>query len=275
MLSGGDVSLYVVAIKSLLRFFADIAVVVHSDGTLDGKDAREIVRHVPGCRLVDPTAADERAPKSLSPGLVSWRQHDASFRRLMDTALWSHTPKRIILDADMLVVSRPHELIRWAQHDEPPVLLGGDEGEPASPPASPRGHIQNSFRYHLPEIAKRMGRPPTFLQGTTSGLYGCSDELPFDVIEQLLRVCTDIGVPMKEWGAEQCTVIYLLSSAGGAPLNPRSYFNFGPEQVAKVPTAAIVHFFGTYRFDGGIYQREARKVVESLGTTPQAATADR
>ena len=264
MLSSGDVPLYLVAIKSLLRFFTDIAVVVHSDGSLSAHDIRLLERHVPGVRLVDPVAADELAARSLSSELADWRRHDASFRRLMDTALWSRTRKRLILDADMLVVRRPDELIEWTQQSGSPVLLGGEEPGTSSPPPAGHGHIQTVFRYHLEEIARRMGRPAAFLQGTTSGLYGCSDELGFDVIERLLRVCGEIGVPMREWGGEQCTVIYLLSSAGGRPLNPRAYLNFGPEQVGKVPTAAIVHFFGTYRFYQGVYRRAARKVVEAL-----------
>jgi hypothetical protein len=262
MLTLSDVPMYLVAIKSLLRFYQDLAVVVHSDGSLDQAAVRSIERHVPGARFVDPHEAAARAATSLSPELAAWRLQDVSYQRLFDTGLWTRTARRFIFDADMLVISRPDELIDWVLHGERPVLLGGDEV--AAPVPEPRGHIQNFFRYHLEEISRRMDRPALFLQGTSAGLYGCAGELDFDTVGKLLRVATECGVPMTQWGGEQCTVIYLLSSAGGSPLNPSRYFNFGPEQLPKLPGAAIVHFFGTYRFYQGIYPRAAQAVAEGL-----------
>ena len=264
MLTRSDLWMYLVAMKSLLRFYSDLAVVVHSDGTLDRAAIDLIDRHLPGARFIDPQEAEQHAASSLSAELAAWRVQDVSYKRLFDTGLWTRTDKRFIFDADMLVMSTPDELIDWVQHGERPVLLGGDEVTAPAPPPEPRGHVQNFFRYHLEEISRRMERPALFLQGTSAGLYGCTRELDFETIARLLRVATDCGVPMKQWGGEQCTVIYLLSSAGGGPINPSRYFNFGPEQLSKLPRAAIAHFFGTYRFHDGIYLRAAQNVVEAL-----------
>ncbi len=114
-----------------------------------------------------------------------------------------------------------------------------------------------------------MDRPRTFLQGTLrqcSPFWPHSRELDFETIGKLLRVDRpSAGCRLTQWGGEQCTVIYLLSSAGGSPLHPGRYFNFsGPSSSPRLPGAAIVHFFGTDRLYQGIYPRAAQTVVEGL-----------
>ena len=67
MLSRVDLPLYLVAIKSFLRFYQDVGVVVHSDGTLDAASEAIISRHVPGCRIVPVSLAD-RCDPDARPG---------------------------------------------------------------------------------------------------------------------------------------------------------------------------------------------------------------
>ena len=57
MLSDRDVPLYLVAIKSFLRFCQDVAVVVHSDGT-PGQDMRNLHRNI----------TDKTLPRRLAKG---------------------------------------------------------------------------------------------------------------------------------------------------------------------------------------------------------------
>ena len=60
MLSARDTPLYLAAIKSFLRYYPDVAVVIHSDGTLRNADNELLNRHIPGCTLISAEAADGR-----------------------------------------------------------------------------------------------------------------------------------------------------------------------------------------------------------------------
>src|SRR5436305_5219217 len=50
MLGARDRMLYLPAVKSFLRFYPKVAVVVHSDGSLGAGDGDLLRRHVPGVR---------------------------------------------------------------------------------------------------------------------------------------------------------------------------------------------------------------------------------
>jgi len=104
------------------------------------------------------------------------------------------------------------------------------------------------------------------LQNTTSGFYGCSNEVALGRIEKLLNVCASLGLPMEQWGGEQCMVIYLIATSGGRALDPETCINFLPKEEGRIGTAEIVHFFGTHRFYKNIYTKLA---VDTLRTLPR------
>jgi hypothetical protein len=266
MLSGADVPLYLVAIKSFLRFYRNVGVVVHSDGTLDYALQDLIRRHLPGCRVIDRVEADRRASEAFDPRstLYRWRAIDASYRRLVDTELHCEAPARIIMDADILLMNRPDEVIEWVERGGKPFLLGQPPSEPAPPTNRVPRHMQDVFKATIPALNQVVGAPVGFLDGTTAGFYGCSDELSLDRVQTVLDECIGLGIPMLEWGGEQCLVIYLLSRAGATRLDPTRYFNFFPSVIPQLEGACAVHFFGTYRFFGDAYPRAAREVVSDL-----------
>jgi hypothetical protein len=268
MLSARDVDLYLPAVKSFLRFHAQVAVVVHSDGSLDETTVALLRQHVPGVRIVLPAEADERARQALGADsfLFRWRGHDASWRRVIDTELWCQTPKRIIMDADVIVLRRPDEIIAWIE-DGPGAFLFGQPPDPAvNGHAAPAGRklVQTIFREKTPQLARRLELPAAFPQGATSGFYGCGWELALDRIEQAIRAGEAEGIPMAEWGSEQCVVIYLLAAAGARRLNPRHYLNYDPGCTPLLAEAHAVHFYGTYRYYRHLYTRLAGEVVSGL-----------
>src|SRR5690242_19786768 len=65
MLSQRDLPLYLAAIKSFLRWYPNVAVVVHSDGTLRERDEAAMSRHVPCCKVVSAAEADAHARSTL------------------------------------------------------------------------------------------------------------------------------------------------------------------------------------------------------------------
>jgi hypothetical protein len=194
--------------------------------------------------------------------LFRWRAHDASWRRLVDTELWCKTSKRIILDSDVIVLRRPDEVISWIENGKGGMLFG-QPPENVAPETGPK-HVQTLFREKLPEVAPRLGLPARFPQGTTAGFYGCARELPLNRVEQVLRACEDAGLPMNQWGADQCCVIYLLEASGATRLSPKHYLNFDPSVMPLVPAAHVLHFYGTYRYYRHLYTRLAARMATEL-----------
>jgi hypothetical protein len=268
MLSHSDLLMYLLAIKSFLRFRPLARVVVHSDGSLTRGDEAVLHAHVPNIRIVSSPEADTRAQQELNPFLLDWRRRDASWRRVIDTELWCETPRRMIIDADILTIRQPSAVLEWmaGAGGGRPLLFGAPAGPPSGPIAAGVGrrHMQTIFREQLATVAALANRPAEFFQGATSGYYGCERELSLSAIETVLRAGLEAGVPMHEWGGEQCLVVYLLSTAQPIRLDPRQYVNFAPEVKERLPEVAVAHFFGTFRYHGGIYPRLAAAVVRDL-----------
>jgi hypothetical protein len=268
MLGRADLLMYLVAIKSFLRFHPRARVAAHSDGSLTSADEDCLRAHVPGIRVVSANEADARANKELNPFLAEWRARDASWRRIIDTELWCETLRRMIIDSDILTIRRPDAVLEWISGSggSRPLMFGAVDASPAGPIPEGTGSrpMQNIFRERLGQFAKEAKGPPEFYQGGTSGYYGCTRELSLAEVERLIRAGLAAGVPMAEWGGEQCLVVYVLSTSDPIRLDVRKYFNFAPEAIERLVEAAVAHFYGTYRFYGGVYPRLAAEVVRHL-----------
>jgi hypothetical protein len=272
MLSANDYQMYLVAAKSMLRFRQSLAVVIHSDGSLTADHEADLQKHIPGCTVISREAAEERAAGELGADsfLFRWRKQDVSYRRMIDSELWTRTHKRVMMDSDIVVAREPKKLLEWIRTPNAPgFLLGDPRGQTAALPEAPDitdEHIQKAFRRKLPAISRAMGRPIAFLQNTGAGFYGCTKEVSLAQIEELLRVCLSLKVPMNQWGGEQCMVLYLIATAGGTALDPETCINFLPSDQSKLSRAEIVHFFGTHRFYKHFYTKLA---VDALRTLPR------
>jgi hypothetical protein len=268
MLGTADVTMYTLAVKSLLSYVPNIAVVVHSDGSLTSRDASHIAAHIQGVRFVQHDEADQRAAVKLRdlPFLARWRATDAAYRRLIDIELWRRTQRIIILDADVLTHHEPREVIEWIDHGTAPFLLGQpSKADARQADTRQPEHVQAQFLLHVPQISRHLGLRPLFVQGATAGFCGYFSELSLPRVEAALRAAVDLALPMRQWGGDQCLVIYLLSTAGALRLPPDRYINFEPSIRDEAQDMCMVHFYGTHRFHGLVYPRIAADVVKRLG----------
>lgn len=266
MLGHEDLHMYLVAVKSLLRFRPHAGVMAHSDGTLTPRDEDAIRHHVPGVRIVGAAEADELARNRLGSDsfLHRWRSHDASWRRVLDTELWCPTPKRIIMDSDILVIRRPDELLTWIERGDGAFLFGQPpKTDPLTTSSGPKV-VQTVFREKLQPLAEASGLPAVFPQGATSGFYGCGSEVSLERIERVIRAGESVGIPMKEWGAEQCLVLFLLATSGAKRLNASQYINYDPGCYDGIGDVCVAHFYGTHRFHRNLYPRLAARVIAEL-----------
>lgn len=273
MLGRADFLMYLVAVKSFLRFRPPARVFAHSDGSLTRGDESILRRHVPGIRIVTAGEADARAADALrdEPFLAKWRAHDPCYRRLIDTEIWCETPRRIIIDSDILVLNPPEQAMKWMASGTGALSFwaaGGNDGPLPISPGGPSKQVQPAFRENLAGIAAAVGRPAVFYQGGTGGFYGCSRELSLPAIADVIRAASRLGVPMGQWGGDQCVSVYLLSAAGAEKLDPAKYVNFSPGSEGTMGGVAVAHFYGTHRYHAGVYPRLAAAAVRDLLATP-------
>lgn len=118
------VFMYITAIKSLLRFVSNVAVVVHDDGSLTANDVSTIERHVVGIKVTRRSEADEVVGRILSPypKTASYRVTVINSLEFTDHALLASRGKVIITNSDTLFLRRPDEVIRWIEADIDEVL---------------------------------------------------------------------------------------------------------------------------------------------------------
>src|SRR5262249_352465 len=155
------------------------------------------------------------------------------YRRLIDFELWRERRRVMILDADVLVNRGAGELTEWVRNGHCPFLLGQPGVPLGDAPPGPHDHLQLHFYYRVPQLSELLHLEPSFAQGTTSGFCGYTTELSLDRVEDALDGALRLGLPMEQWGGEQCLVIYLLSTAGAQRLPSDRYFNFDPAVASR------------------------------------------
>jgi len=97
---------------SLLRFFNNAVLYVHSDGTLE-EDVGAWREVVPGMVLVSKAESNERAATEISsryPLLYKWRCRDWCGPQVVDSHLFGESDRLIVMDADVLCFRKPVEL---------------------------------------------------------------------------------------------------------------------------------------------------------------------
>lgn len=124
-----DVWPYLYAIKSLLLYCDDVSVVLHDDGSLSAADAALLERQLPGIRIINTAAADAAVMPRLVryPVLTKYRTTIPNAKQLLDFTLLAHTRKLISLDADVLFLDRPEEVLDWTFEPRPAILVGHEK----------------------------------------------------------------------------------------------------------------------------------------------------
>jgi hypothetical protein len=116
--------MYITAVKSLLRFVSDVAIVVHDDGSLTTNDIGTIKSHIKGIKVIRRHDADKAVGKLLAPfpRAANYRAKIINSLELTDHALLATKEKIIITNSDTLFLRRPDDVIRWIAAEDGDVL---------------------------------------------------------------------------------------------------------------------------------------------------------
>ena len=116
-----DLYMLLLSLKSFLRFYHDVRVVVHDDGSLGVSQKEQLEIHIPGIEIYDirsnPDEFDELAEKDFNvykaKGVINHAKGE----------------KVIMIDSDMLFIKEPLEIIDWIKSDEKVNRYGEDHYE--------------------------------------------------------------------------------------------------------------------------------------------------
>jgi hypothetical protein len=125
-----DVYIYLAAIKSFLRFYNNLKVLVHDDGTLSEKDKEFLKTHVKGIEIIDRVHADNYIRNFLKEKkhCLAARERKITYFQALDYFIFSKADKIIGLDSDTLFYKKPEEIIEWAESRKKILLYNYEKG---------------------------------------------------------------------------------------------------------------------------------------------------
>ncbi len=265
---------YLFAIKSFLRFYNDVAVIVHDDGSLKTQDYEIIQHHIPNSKIISRQYADQTFQNKINdPFLNKVRSSYTSYLKLFDSTLFSEDKRIIILDTDTLFLKRPDYIIDWCKSGGQPWFHRSPKGTWKNKSAKISEHarlqdvhIQTLISENLDEINTQLNAQYTLEQGFCSGFIGYSaDTINFDELKKLFQLLhSQFGDKIFLWGAEQTVhgMILCGKQAQGLPVD--EYFVFTQGNADTADNGTFVHFVGENRFYKFIYPKLAKLIKNEI-----------
>lgn len=270
---------YLTAIKSLLRFYQDLAVYVHDDGSLQSEGKVLIERHLPGVQVIERAWADRTFEARVGDEFLSKvRKSYTSYLKLFDPTLVSTHRRIIIVDTDILFLHRPTEIIDWTLNGGSPWYHRSGpwykKTNPATQSHAAQGHnvalspthIQGLVVEGIPQINAALGTNYTFVPGFNSGLIGYErGTVEYGELKRLLAHLYGLfGERIFKWGSEQTMHGLILCGKGAKALPTDAYMVYTDLSSNKAAQAAFVHFIGEFRYNGFKYPLLARRVIREI-----------
>jgi len=259
MLCHRDIIMYLVAIKSLYSYLGEGEIVILNDGSLTEKDLQALNHHV--------------SPKAIVPiGSIETGRcpRGGCWERLLMISDMVSESYVIQLDADTITLGPISEVVEHVRANRS-FTLGEWEGQDFQTMAEACANVKSTTSNHIQMIAERSFER---LEGVDKLKYvrGCAAFTGFgkgtfdrNVVEDFSSQMEEIvGARWREWGSEQLTSNYIIANSSISAVLPNpKYVGFNPRK--DLSRSSFLHFFGTYRFEGGVYRGQARKVVSKCG----------
>jgi len=246
LLRYSDVCMGLVALKSFLRFYTDVAVVIHDDGSLAREALNRLTTQVRGCHVV----TREQGDQALIPYLKRWsncvrfRSVRVNSLQLFDYNVLARRQKLISLDSDVIFIKEPAAVIEWCQKDSDSVIYNQEQQ------GTQAGKMLR--RRHLPCIGN-----------LNSGFLGYfRDIVDYDHVEFLLNELR--GEPKAHYVQGYIDSCLKLSRYKPCPLDPEEYMVYMGQSSALTVNATMIHFITYLRFVQLSYPMLAVRVMREL-----------
>ncbi len=242
-----DINLYLIAIKSFLRFYNDIAVLVHDDGTLTKEDKELLKKHITGVRIIERKEADKIVNLFLKskPHCLLLRKNNVTSAQIFDYLILSKKRKIISLDSDTFFIKKPDEIINWIKNENNDCLFHSEKkigfcDEARSKGLKLNGHLAVGFVCFF------------------------NDALDYNLIESNLIKCGELA---KEFVIPQVLCDSCISNSRTyryKPLNKKKYLIYYGHSKKELGNTKMVHFPSHLRYAQMHYIRFANQLVTEL-----------
>lgn len=253
-----DMTMYLLAVKSFARFVTPRGFVVVDDGLLE-EDKRILSEHLSAIRFVP----SQDVHVGVCPAGGCWE-------RILTLSEENQLHYVIQLDSDTLTISEPTEVLQCLERDRT-FTLGTNTGRQAIGLSEASKFARGKASDHVQNHAERAlenypGHENLKYVRGCAGFTGFSKgELSREKIEEFSSQMEKLVGKEKwrEWGSEQVTSNFIAANAADVLVLPVERYPFWAPEI-DISQAALVHFFGTYRFSGGMYLRQAKRIIKQL-----------
>lgn len=253
-----DMTMYMLAMKSFAHFVKPKGFVIVDDGLLP-EDRRILSEHFGQIRFVP----GKDVQLGACPAGGCWE-------RLLTLSQENKDHYVIQLDADTLTLSEPVEVMQCIAQNRS-FTLGTSTGSKAVSFSEASRFAYESTSNHVQNHAERaLANYPShehlkYVRGC-AGFTGFArgQLLPEKIQEFSSRMEKLVGKEKwHEWGSEQVTSNYMAANAPDSLVLPVDRYQFWSPKVDNTK-AIFVHFFGVYRFMGGMYTQQGRSTIKRL-----------
>jgi hypothetical protein len=258
MVSHADLTMYLVAVRSLYSHLGHGQIIILNDGTLTAPDIAILKRQLCDPEIV--TIADienQRCP------------HRGCWERLLLISDRVRNQYVLQLDSDTLTLGKIPEVIDAVQNNRS-FVLGTGMGRQIS--AMEKVCVQmKAFTKSSVQVTseKNFDRLPTYrglryVRGSAAFVgfaMGCFTRLQLEEFSADMEKI--IGQQWQKWGSEQVASNVMVANAPQSFVLPYpKYCSFAPDVPHE--EASFMHFIGTHRFTKGVYVRRGKETVRAL-----------
>jgi hypothetical protein len=259
-----DVLMYLIAIKSVYRFFDAGRIVVLDDGSLTNKDRVLLTYHLPSIRVV----TFGQVPIANTPRGGCWE------RLLLISSLVRHSYV-IQVDSDSLTLHEIPEVLHCVGQNWNFTLLGAGSfpAVESMRDACSRATRNGQSNTEPQGVSERsLDRFPdcyrlTYVRGSAAFSGFARNSFGSPDVEYFSKNMEAICGPDKwhEWGSEQvASNLVVANSAKVYVLQHPKYTSYFALPGVDYSRSSFVHFIGIHRFRKGCYSKLARQTIRGL-----------
>jgi hypothetical protein len=249
------VNMALLSLKSFLRFYPNVRVVIHGDGSLDDEAEAFLRKHIKNIDVLRLTDAEAllKDKTDLFSIRKSYLNIKITLLKLLDIHVLSDSDKVVILDSDVLFLKRPDEIISWIEDEKNYNLYA-------------RPYLKN-LKMNRDALEDKFG-PVSFIEKFNSGLLCMNKnlitlELILDTLDKLK------GDPRLPVFGDESVWMVIFSRSSSRELAFDDYPLFSESRylrrfVKKGKDEEMKYLHFILKHHGGFYAKFARRVVSEL-----------
>jgi len=253
-----DMTMFMLAAKSLLRYIRPKGLVIVDDG-LTSNDRGVLESHFDNVKFV--LRREIRADHCPTGG---------TWERLLTLSEMNANSYVIQMDSDTLTLNEPTEVIECISRGSS-FTLGTSSGRNFVRFDQAAEYAMAGQSSHIQNLAERVlglfpGKEDLKYVRGCSGFTGFAEgHLSKERIQRFSKQMASLvgDERWKEWGTEQVTSNFMAANATLSVVLPVEKYPFWMPGM-DFNQAVFAHFFGTYRFQGGEYLRRGMELIDDL-----------